>query len=882
MVQAAGSGPEVIDDLLLLAVGRPHEALARARAVLAGHPGDYAASVAHQAAGIVARDHGDAAAGVRELRAALRLARRTGSTERETDVLATLGAALVLAGRTAAGLAAFGQALRQSSGVLTGQVLHRRAMMLWTLGRHAEALDDLRRAVGALRRAGHPVWMARVLTARGLVYTRLGFPGRADTDFVAAERLLAETSQDVESVYPVHNRAMSAFAAGDLLAALSCLDEAAGRYRLLDAPNPALNIDRCTVLLAAGLAGDALAEADAAIAEIEQRHGRSTWKAELLLTAARCALAAGRPQAAVDWAQAACRLFRSQQSTWWQAHAAGVLVQAKYATGLASAGLLGEAGRAARSLEAAGSSEVARAHLLAGRVALKLGRPDEARRHFTTAARSRHRGPAWSRACGWLSEALRAELDGDLSRMYSACRRGLNVLDEHRFTLGASELRAQTTAHGSELAALAQRHAAQAHRPRLLLAWSERWRATALAVPTVRPVGNEELATGLAAFRAAAWRLEEVTRQAAATPSTQREQRRLEREQQQLERAVRACALRTQSVANQGPAAVRIPDLLDELGSAQLLEIVDVDGVLHVLVCGNGRVRQFTAGRAADASRAAGFAGFALSRLARSRPGGEVDSALAILKSAGPKLQDALLGPACRHLGDGPVIIVPPGKLHAVPWALIPELHGRVISVAPSASAWLRARVTSPPARRHVVLARGPGLPTNGAEIPAVTGLYDDTTVLTDGKATTEKVLHALDGAWLAHIAAHGIFRADSPLFSSLRMADGPLTAYDFERLRSAPYRLVLPSCESGALAPAGADELLGLVASLLPLGTAGIIAAIGPLNDNAVVPVMLDLHRHLRNGQTLAESVRAVRRTTTGDPVRSATALSLVALGAA
>ena len=122
-------------------------------------------------------------------------------------------------------------------------------------------------------------------------------------------------------------------------------------------------------------------------------------------------------------------------------------------------------------------------------------------------------------------------------------------------------------------------------------------------------------------------------------------------------------------------------------------------------------------------------------------------------------------------------------------------------------------------------------------------------------------MLNALDGAWLGHIAAHGVFRADSPLFSSLRMHDGPLTVYDFEKLRRAPYRLVLPSCDSGMLAAAGADELLGLASSLLALGTAGVIAAIVPLNDEAVVPVMLDLHRHLRAGQTLAESMHSVRR---------------------
>ena len=166
--------------------------------------------------------------------------------------------------------------------------------------------------------------------------------------------------------------------------------------------------------------------------------------------------------------------------------------------------------------------------------------------------------------------------------------------------------------------------------------------------------------------------------------------------------------------------------------------------------------------------------------------------------------------------------------------------------------------------------------------MPLIARLYDDVTVLEDAAATADKVLPALDGAWLAHIAAHGIFRADSPLFSSLRMHDGPLTVYDFERLHRAPYRLVLSSCEGGVLAPAGANELLGLVSSLLPLGTAGIIASIVPLNDEAVVPLMVDLHRHLRAGQSLAESIYHVRHELTDDPVQHATAMSLVSLGAA
>ncbi len=830
--------------------------------------------MAHQAAGIALRETDDIDAGVRELRSALRLARRTGSAEREADVLGSLGVAFVYAGRTASGLAAFERAVQISSGVLKGRVLHRRGHVFWTLGRNAAALDDFRRAVGMLQRAGDTVWMARALSGRGLVYLAIGSPGRADADFVAAGRLFAETNQDLASVHTVLNRGVAAFRSGDLPAALSFLDEAASRYQLLNVTTPFLSLDRCDVLLAAGLATEALAEADVAIRDIEQNRGWSTKKAELLLTAANSALAAAEPQAALDRAQAAYRLFRSQQSAWGVAHAGLVLLQAQHAVAPVSGRLLRAAKRAVGRLDELGSGEATQAHLLAGRVALDLGRPAEADRHLSAAARSRRRGAAMARASGWLAEALRAEAAAQPRRMLVACRRGLQVLDEHRFTLGASELRAQATARGAELAVLAQRHAAQAHRPRLFLTWTERWRATALTVPAVRPSADAELNAGLAALREVTSRLEEARRQGMSSGELQREQLR-------LESVVRARSLQAPGMAGVGRAVIDITALLGQLGTAQLVEIVDVDGILYVLVCGAGRVRQFTAGRTQDAIRAADFARFGLRRLARGRPGDDPDSALAILKAAGPDLQDAILGPAASYLGDQPLVVVPPGKLHAIPWALLPALGGRVFSVAPSAGAWMRADAAPPPARRQVTLARGPGLVTDGAEVPLVAQLYDHVTVLSGGEATARRVLSAIDGAWLAHIAAHGRFRADSPLFSSLRMHDGPLTVYDFEQLRRAPYRLVLSSCDSGVLAPAGADELLGLVSSLLPLGTAGIIAGVVPLNDYAVVPLMVSLHQHLRAGQSLAESLHSVRQDAAGDPVRQVAAMSLVALGA-
>ena len=490
-----------MDDLVLLATSRPWVALTRARAVLAGRPGPHDASVAHQAAGIVLRDYGDVEAGVREFRQALRQARRTGSAEREIEVLAGLGVALVFAGRTAAGLAAFEAAVRRSSGVLAARVLARRAIVFFALGRFPAALEDARHAVAVLRRAGDLLWTARALNTRANVYLKLGSTSRADADYVSAARLYSTIGQELEALDPVVNRALIAFASGDLPAALARLDAATLSYQRLNVPTMTPRGERCAVLLAAGLAGDALAEAEAALREIEEIHGRVTKKAELLLMAANCALAATQPQAALDWAQAAYRMFRSQRSAWRQAHAARVLVQARYEVGPVSAPLLREANRSAARLDALGSSDAAQAHLLAGRIALDLGRRDDAERHLAALARTRRRGPALSRVSGWLGEALRAEAAGRPSRMLAACRRGLDVLDEHRLALSASELRAQATVHGAELAALAQRHAAQARRPRLLLTWSERWRATAYAVPPVRPSADAELNASLAALR---------------------------------------------------------------------------------------------------------------------------------------------------------------------------------------------------------------------------------------------------------------------------------------------------------------------------------------------------------------------------------------------
>ena len=106
-----------------------------------------------------------------------------------------------------------------------------------------------------------------------------------------------------------------------------------------------------------------------------------------------------------------------------------------------------------------------------------------------------------------------------------------------------------------------------------------------------------------------------------------------------------------------------------------------------------------------------------------------------------------------------------------------------------------------------------------------------------------DAVAAALDGAGLGHVAAHGRFRADNPFFSSLQLADGPLTVYDLEALRRAPTRLILSTCDSGLSAVRSGDELMGLAAAVFSLGARTLIASVVSISDAATRPLMLSLH---------------------------------------
>src|SRR5690606_18341512 len=149
-----------------------------------------------------------------------------------------------------------------------------------------------------------------------------------------------------------------------------------------------------------------------------------------------------------------------------------------------------------------------------------------------------------------------------------------------------------------------------------------------------------------------------------------------------------------------------------------------------------------------------------------------------------------------------PVVIVPTAVLHDVPWGLLPPLAGRSVSVNASFTGWAsaeRARRDRSSPRSAVGLVAGPGLELADVEMKELASYYTShhasADVLTGADATGERCLELFGAADLVHVACHGTFRTDNPLFSCIHVADGPLNVYDFERVEQLPDTVVLSAC---------------------------------------------------------------------------------------
>jgi CHAT domain-containing protein len=146
-------------------------------------------------------------------------------------------------------------------------------------------------------------------------------------------------------------------------------------------------------------------------------------------------------------------------------------------------------------------------------------------------------------------------------------------------------------------------------------------------------------------------------------------------------------------------------------------------------------------------------------------------------------------------------------------------------------------------------------------EVLALSKLFDDSTTLIGDVATRAAVREAARGADLLHLACHGKFRPDNPLFSALRLGDGWLTvreAYDLEL----DGRLVtLSACETGLSSLGPGDELTGLLRGFFSAGCPTLLLSLWAVDDDSTRELMEELYTRLRAGESPAAALRAAQR---------------------
>ncbi len=113
-------------------------------------------------------------------------------------------------------------------------------------------------------------------------------------------------------------------------------------------------------------------------------------------------------------------------------------------------------------------------------------------------------------------------------------------------------------------------------------------------------------------------------------------------------------------------------------------------------------------------------------------------------------------------------------------------------------------------------------------------------------------------GADVMHLACHGQFRPDNPLFSSVRLADDWLTvrdAYGLDLDRNT--LVVLSACETGISSVAPGDELIGLARGFFSAGAASLLVSLWTVDDESTAKLMTCFYQHLQGGDRPAAALR-------------------------
>jgi tetratricopeptide (TPR) repeat protein len=235
-------------------------------------------------------------------------------------------------------------------------------------------------------------------------------------------------------------------------------------------------------------------------------------------------------------------------------------------------------------------------------------------------------------------------------------------------------------------------------------------------------------------------------------------------------------------------------------------------------------------------------------------------------------LYDELVAPLEPLLGassaseHGPrkMTIIPHGLLHRVPFHALFDgeaylLDRFEVSYAPSATVFslCQKRVPRGPERALVLSVTDPLIPNVSDEALAVASHLPGAEVLADGQATTDAVMEVAPGCGVLHLASHGMFRGDNPMFSSLKLHDGWLTAADVLALDLDGALVTLSACESARNRVLAGDELVGLARGFLGAGAATLVASLWLVQDETTSWMMERWYARMRDGAGRTTALR-------------------------
>lgn len=235
------------------------------------------------------------------------------------------------------------------------------------------------------------------------------------------------------------------------------------------------------------------------------------------------------------------------------------------------------------------------------------------------------------------------------------------------------------------------------------------------------------------------------------------------------------------------------------------------------------------------------------------------------------KLYSSLFAPIEPLLETERLIVIPHGALHYVPFHALRHDQNYIIdrfefSYAPSAAVLklCRSRERSfDPQNRREMVAVGVShrdTPNIEDEIRALGSIFPGAMTLTGEQATRENLLRLAPQARFLHLASHGYFRRDNPMFSFLKLADSNLNFYSLLDLKLQSEMVTLSACHTGVNLVFPGDELHGLMRGFLYAGAPSLVASLWAVSDSSTAELMSEMYRRIQAGETKRAALRAAQ----------------------